>query len=69
MEQPQEEVIAQAVYSREEAARLLGIGHNALDGLIKARDLKVSKLANRVLIRGADIFDMLEKTRIPPGHA
>lgn len=69
MEQPQEEVIASAVYSRAEAARLLGIGHTALDILIKSRDLKVSKLANRVLIRGSDIFAMLEKTRIPPGHA
>lgn len=69
MEQPQEEVVASAIYSREEAARLLGIGHTALDILIKSRDLKVSKLANRVLIRGSDIFAMLEKTRIPPGHA
>lgn len=69
MERPQEEVIANAVYSREEAARLLGIGRTALDILIKSGDLKASKLALRVLIRGADIFAMLEKTRIPPGQA
>jgi predicted site-specific integrase-resolvase len=54
----------QAVYSREEAAMLLGVSLSSLKKLINAGYLRVSKPANmrRVFIKGENILAMLDQT-------
>ncbi|WP_298816572.1 helix-turn-helix domain-containing protein [Chloroflexus sp.] len=55
-----------AVYSREEVARLLGVSLSTVKRLISSGQLEASRPAGlrRVFIRGASILAMLETTRI-----
>lgn len=55
-----------AVYSREEAAELLGVSLSTIKRLIRSGQLEVSKPngVRRVFIRGASILKMLEETRV-----
>ncbi|MFP4440364.1 MAG: helix-turn-helix domain-containing protein [Chloroflexaceae bacterium] len=60
-----------AVYSREEAAELLGISLSTIKRLISAGQLEASRPESirRVFIKGSSILDMLEETRIRNGHS
>jgi excisionase family DNA binding protein len=60
---------AGAVYSREEAARALGISLSTLKRLIKRGHLRVSKPdgMRRVFITGESILAMLENTAVERG--
>lgn len=55
-----------AVYSRQEAANLLGVSLSTLKKLIDGGYLRVSKPAGvrRVLIQGASILEMLDDTQV-----
>lgn len=55
-----------AVYSREEVARLLGVSLSTVKRLISSGQLAASRPAGlrRVFIRGASVLEMLETTRI-----
>ncbi len=68
MTQPREPILPDAVYSCEDVARLIGVDIKTLKRLIASGDLSASRPggAKRILIRGADIFAMLEKSRIIP---
>ncbi len=55
-----------AVYSREEAAEILGVSLSTLRRMIAEGHLPVSKLngGRRVFIRGANILAMLEQSTV-----
>ncbi len=55
-----------AVYSRQEAADVLGVSLSTLKKLIDAGYLRVSRPAGvrRVFIRGASIIEMLNNTAV-----
>ena len=57
-------IIQPLTVSRQVAARSLGVGLTALDGMIAAKLLRVSKIGRRVLIRIADLEAMLDKTAV-----
>jgi excisionase family DNA binding protein len=60
-----------AVYSREEAAELLGISLSTIKRLISAGQLEASRPESirRVFIKGSSILHMLEETRIRNGYS
>jgi excisionase family DNA binding protein len=53
-----------AIYSREEAAQILGISLSTLKRLIHSGQLRVSqpKGLRRIFIQGASILEMLEES-------
>jgi excisionase family DNA binding protein len=55
-----------AIYSREEAAEVLGVSLSTIKRLIAAGQLEASRpdSIRRVFIRGISILQMLEKTKI-----
>lgn len=55
-----------AIYSREEAAELLGVSLSTIKRLIAAGQLEASRpdSIRRVFIQGASILRMLEATKI-----
>jgi excisionase family DNA binding protein len=55
-----------AIYSREEAAKVLGISLSALKRLIASGELEVSRPPSirRIFIKGSSILRMLEETRL-----
>ncbi len=55
-----------AVYSRQETARLLGISLSTLKKLIRDGHLRVSRPPGmrRIFIKGASILEMLEITEV-----
>ena len=55
-----------AIYSREEAADLLGVSLSTIKRLIAAGQLEASRPESirRVFIRGSSILRMLEETKI-----
>lgn len=55
-----------AVYSRQEAAEILGVSLSTLKKLIDAGYLRVSRPAGvrRVFIQGSSILEMLQKTAV-----
>ena len=57
---------AQAVYSRQEAAELLGVSLSTLKKLIDAGYLQVSRPpgVRRIFIQGANILAMLNETAV-----
>jgi hypothetical protein len=55
---------AAATVSRSEAAAMLGLELQSIDGLISAKKLRASKPFRRVLIRVADIEAMLDASAI-----
>lgn len=59
-----------AVYSREEAANLLGVSLSTLKRLIETGQLAVSQPAGmrRVLIKGSSILHMLDATTLENGQ-
>lgn len=56
----------QAVYSRQEAAHLLGVSLSTLKKLIDAGHLQVSRPAGmrRIFIQGSSILAMLSETAV-----
>lgn len=60
---------ADAVYSREETAELLGVSLSTIKRLIAAGQLEASRpdSIRRVFIKGSSILKMLEQTRIEVG--
>jgi excisionase family DNA binding protein len=65
-----EPVHPDAIYSREEAADVLGISLSTLKRLIAAGELEVSRPPSirRIFIKGSSILRMLEETRLEVGH-
>lgn len=61
-----EPILADAIYSREQAAELLGISLSTVKRLINAGQLEASRpdSIRRVFIRGSSIVKMLEETKI-----
>jgi hypothetical protein len=57
-------IIPPLTVSRQVAARSLGVGLTALDGIIAAKLLRVSKIGRRVLIRVSDLERLLDKTAV-----
>ena len=57
-----------AIYSREEAAEILGVSLSTLKRMITEGHLQVSKLdgGRRVFIRGSNILDMLDRSIVKP---
>ena len=55
-----------AVYSRDEAAELLGVSLSTVKRLIAAGQLEASRPQSirRVFIKGSSLINMLESTRI-----
>jgi excisionase family DNA binding protein len=55
-----------AIYSREEAARVLGVSLSTVKRLIAAGQLQASRpdSIRRVFIKGSSILRMLEETKI-----
>ena len=67
MIKPKQAVEPNAIYSREEAAEMLGISLSTLKRMIAEGHLSVSKLngGRRILIRGSNILDMLDEAIVP----
>jgi excisionase family DNA binding protein len=61
-----EPIQAEAVYSREEAAELLGVSLSTIKRLIAAGQLEASRpdSIRRIFIKGSSILRMLEETRM-----
>ena len=57
---------ASAVYSRQEAAEILGVSLSTLKKLIDAGYLRVSRPTGvrRIFIQGSSIIEMLNKTAV-----
>lgn len=55
-----------AIYSREETAKLLGVSLSTIKRLIAARQLEASRPESirRIFIKGSSILRMLEETKI-----
>jgi excisionase family DNA binding protein len=60
-----------AVYSRDEAAELLGVSLSTVKRLIAAGQLEASRPESirRVFIKGSSLIQMLESTRISAGDS
>jgi excisionase family DNA binding protein len=60
-----------AVYSRDEAAQLLGVSLSTVKRLIAAGQLEASRPESirRVFIKGSSLIRMLESTRISVGES
>jgi excisionase family DNA binding protein len=63
---PHEPIYADAVYSREEAAELLGVSLSTVKRLIATGTLEASRPGGlrRVFVKGSAILRMLDETRI-----
>lgn len=63
MSEPRAAIDPNAVYSRQEAARLLGVSLSTLKKLIDHGHLRVSRLPGmrRIFIKGEHILAMLEE--------
>jgi excisionase family DNA binding protein len=61
-----EPVHPDAIYSREEAAEVLGISLSTLKRMIAAGELEVSRPPSirRIFIKGSSILHMLEETKL-----
>lgn len=61
-----EPIQADAIYSREEAAELLGVSLSTIKRLIAAGQLEASRpdSIRRIFIKGSSILHMLEDTKI-----
>ncbi|MEM8530858.1 MAG: helix-turn-helix domain-containing protein [Chloroflexota bacterium] len=61
-----EPIKADAIYSREEAAELLGVSLSTIKRLIAAGQLEASRpdSIRRIFIKGSSILHMLEDTKI-----
>ena len=61
-----EPIQADAVYSREEAAEILGVSLSTVKRLIAAGQLEASRPESirRIFIKGSSILRMLEETKI-----
>jgi excisionase family DNA binding protein len=59
-----------AVYSREEAAELLGVSLSTVKRLIAAGQLPASRpdSIRRIFIKGSSIIQMLDDTRLDPNR-
>ena len=57
---------ANAVYSRQEAAELLGVSLSTLKKLIDAGHLRISRPigVRRVFIQGSSLLEMLDQTSV-----
>ncbi|MGH2592999.1 MAG: helix-turn-helix domain-containing protein [Anaerolineae bacterium] len=66
MVRPKPAVEPNAVYSREEAAEILGVSLSTLKRMIAEGHLPVSKLngGRRVFIRGSNILAMLDQSTV-----
>ena len=64
-----EPVHPDAIYSREEAAEVLGVSLSTIKRLIAAGQLEASRPESirRIFIKGSSIIRMLEETRIGAG--
>jgi len=67
MIKPKPAVEPNAIYSREEAAEILGVSLSTLKRMIAEGHLSVSKLngGRRILIRGSNILTMLDEAIVP----
>ena len=65
-----EPVHPDAIYSREEAAEVLGVSLSTIKRLIAAGQLEASRPESirRIFIKGSSIIRMLEDTRIGVGQ-
>jgi excisionase family DNA binding protein len=65
-----EPIDANAVYSREEAAELLGVSLSTIKRLIAAGQLTASRpdSIRRIFIKGSSILRMLEETTLEVGQ-
>jgi excisionase family DNA binding protein len=65
-----EPIQSDAIYSREEAADLLGVSLSTVKRLIAAGQLEASRpdSIRRVFIKGSSILKMLEETKIEAGR-
>ena len=65
-----EPINSDAVYSREEAAELLGVSLSTVKRLIAAGQLVASRpdSIRRIFIKGSSILQMLEETKIGAGR-
>lgn len=63
---PKPALESNAVYSRQEAAAILGVSLTTLKKLIDAGYLRVSKPASvrRIFIQGSSILEMLDETAV-----
>lgn len=70
MSTKREPIQSDAIYSREEAADLLGVSLSTVKRLIAAGQLEASRpdSIRRVFIKGSSILKMLEETRIEVGR-
>jgi excisionase family DNA binding protein len=61
-----EPIHSDAIYSREQAAELLGVSLSTVKRLINAGQLEASRpdTIRRVFIKGSSILKMLEETKI-----
>jgi excisionase family DNA binding protein len=61
-----EPINADAIYSREEAAELLGVSLSTIKRLIAAGQLEASRPESirRIFIKGSSILRMLEETKL-----
>ena len=67
MVRPRPIIESNAVYSRDEAAELLGVSLSTMKRIIAEGHLKVSKLngGRRIFIRGSSILAMLDQATVP----
>ena len=65
-----EPVHPDAIYSREEAAEVLGVSLSTIKRLIAAGQLEASRPESirRVFIKGSSIIQMLDETKIGVGQ-
>ncbi len=65
-----EPVHPDAIYSREEAAEVLGVSLSTLKRLIAAGQLEASRpdSIRRIFIKGSSILQMLEDTKVGVGR-
>ncbi|HSH78988.1 MAG TPA: helix-turn-helix domain-containing protein [Herpetosiphonaceae bacterium] len=68
--QRREPVHPDAIYSREEAAEVLGVSLSTLKRLIAAGQLEASRpdSIRRIFIKGSSILQMLEDTKVGAGR-
>lgn len=66
--QRREPVHPDAIYSREEAAEVLGVSLSTVKRLIAAGQLEASRPESirRIFIKGSSILRMIEETKLSP---
>jgi excisionase family DNA binding protein len=71
MVRPKPPIEPNAIYSREEAAEILGVSLSTLKRIVAEGHLKVSKLngARRVFIKGSSILAMLDESTVSNSEA